>query len=307
MRKNVKTYILVAVLALSCYAAAAQTALPFLRIDRNPVSSGMAAAGKASLSSPAWAAFGNSAVIPFAPGKVNAGLSYESWAPAGAKTSNIDAGVSFKAGEKFGLSLGFASGTGAAFTRTDDAGNITGEVSPRDLIVGGGFGLKFGGNFGAGANVRFASQSFDANKYSAVCADVFVLYRKDALGVSAGVSSLGTSVKGSSGEAYPLPASATVAADYTAAIAPGNELEAALDIDYFLAGGLAAALGLQYSYNDMVFVRAGYHYGGEGSVLPSYASLGAGFKYKFARLDVAWLTANEVIGNTLCVGLGLSF
>ena len=210
MRKNVKTYILVAVLALSCHAAAAQTALPFIRIDRNPVSSGMAAAGKASLSSPAWAAFGNSAVIPFAPGKVNAGLSYESWAPAGAKTSNIDAGVSFKAGEKFGLSLGFASGTGAAFTRTDDAGNITGEVSPKDLIVGGGFGLKFGGNFGAGANVRFASQSFDADKYSAVCADVFVLYRKDALGVSAGVSSLGTSVKGSSGEAYPLPASLPV-------------------------------------------------------------------------------------------------
>ena len=307
MRNGFKTYIFIAMLALCCQAAAAQTALPFIRIDRDPVTSGMAAAGKASLSSPAWSAFGNSAIIPFAPGKVNAGLSYEAWAPSGAKTSNIDAGVSFKAGEKFGLSLGFASGTGAAFTKTDDSGNISGEFKPKDLIVGAGFGLRFTETIGAGVNLRYASQSFDSDPYSAFGADVFVFYHKDALGVSAGVSSLGTSVKSVSGETYSIPASATLAADYSAELAPGNVLEGALDIDYFLAGGLAAALGAQYSYNDMIFIRAGYHYGGEGSVLPSYASLGAGFKYKFARLDVAWLTANEAVGNTLCVGLGLSF
>lgn len=307
MRKEVKTYILVAALALSCHAAAAQTALPFIRIERNPVSAGMAGAGKASLSSPSWASFSNSATLPFTPGKLDAGLSYEAWAPSGVRTSYLDAGVSFKAGSRAALSLGFASGTGEAYTLTDDAGNISGTVSPKDLLVGGGFGFKISESFGVGANVRYASQNYGSGSLSAISADAAVHYRKDALGVSAGVVSVGSSVKGASGETYLLPASAFLAADYIMAIAPSSTLEAALDIDYFLSGGLSAALGAQYSYNDMIFVRTGVHYGGEGSVLPTHVSLGAGFKYKFARLDVAWLTANEVIGNTLCVGLGLSF
>jgi len=57
----------------------------------------------------------------------------------------------------------------------------------------------------------------------------------------------------------------------------------------------------------MVFVRAGYHLGTDKAPLPSFATVGAGFKYAGFSLNVAYLTANNIIGNTLTFGLGVSF
>jgi len=57
----------------------------------------------------------------------------------------------------------------------------------------------------------------------------------------------------------------------------------------------------------MVFVRAGYHLGTDKAPLPSFATVGAGFKYAGFSLNVAYLTANNIIGNTLTFGLGVTF
>jgi hypothetical protein len=58
----------------------------------------------------------------------------------------------------------------------------------------------------------------------------------------------------------------------------------------------------------MVSVRAGYRYGGK-SVIPSYASVGAGFKLFGVSLDLAYLIASgdSPLQNTLTFGLGYSF
>ena len=84
-----------------------------------------------------------------------------------------------------------------------------------------------------------------------------------------------------------------------------------LDADYYFALGFAAALGVEYSYADMAFVRAGYNMGGE-AVLPSFASIGAGVKFAGVELNLAYLlgfsTLHSVAAkNTLSIGLGYSF
>jgi hypothetical protein len=101
--------------------------------------------------------------------------------------------------------------------------------------------------------------------------------------------------------------SATIAGAYTAAIDEQNRVDVALDADYFFTGGLGAALGLQYSYDDLILVRAGYHLGTDKAPLPSFATIGAGVKYSGFKLDVSFLTANPVIGNTLTIGVGVAF
>ena len=70
---------------------------------------------------------------------------------------------------------------------------------------------------------------------------------------------------------------------------------------------MTAAAGVQYSFRDMVFARAGYHYGADKAVLPSFASAGLGVKFFGVELNVAYLFASDALGGTMTFGLGYSF
>jgi hypothetical protein len=58
----------------------------------------------------------------------------------------------------------------------------------------------------------------------------------------------------------------------------------------------------------MISVKAGYKYGGK-SIIPSYASVGAGFRFAGVTLDFAYLMggASSPMKNTLSIGLGYRF
>ena len=102
------------------------------------------------------------------------------------------------------------------------------------------------------------------------------------------------------------------------------------DLDWFpVSGSLTAALGAEYGFQSRYFIRAGYHLAagrtgaggwtarGGSAVLPSFATLGAGLCLDRSalpflgrtslRLDLAWLTAHPVLGNTLQAGLGITW
>ena len=91
------------------------------------------------------------------------------------------------------------------------------------------------------------------------------------------------------------------------AISPGL-LEVLVDADCYFSGAFSAAAGASYTYNGMVSVRAGYRYGGD-SVIPSFASVGAGVKLFGVHLDAAYLIASgdSPLKNTFCIGIGYSF
>lgn len=86
-----------------------------------------------------------------------------------------------------------------------------------------------------------------------------------------------------------------------------NSLKLAGNFDYFLSGGVGAAAGGEFAFKDILFLRAGAHIGTGTSPLPTYLSLGSGVKFAGFHADFCWLTANEVIGNTLMVGIGYCF
>ena len=300
MKKTFKYLLALTLASLSCNFAYSQgeAAMPFLRFDRDPAAAALAGTGKSDY---------NPALIPFEDYKISAGISYMNWAPSAAKTSDINAAVSYKAGAKFGISAHFASDSGEPYDLTDDGGAVTGTFRPRNTVAGIGFGLAFGKTLSAGVNLRYASQSLSSSDtYKAFCSDIFLHWQKDALFVEGSVRSIGTPVKTSDGKKYPLPASAVVAAGYGLSLGK-SALDFGANAEYFFKGGPAAAVGVQYSFKDMIFARGGFHYGSKAAVLPTYASLGAGFKYKFIGIDLAWLTANKDLGNTLCLGLSLEF
>ena len=68
-----------------------------------------------------------------------------------------------------------------------------------------------------------------------------------------------------------------------------------------------ASAGAEYSILDIVDIRAGYHYGQNGTVLPTFASVGLGFEFFGVNLDAAYLISAGAMKNTFSVGLGYSF
>ena len=289
-------------------SARSAEALPFVRIVRDPVSAGMGFAGVASGSGTAYSSFRNSAVIPFSVERMAVGVSGQMWAPNGTKSTNLGLGAAFKAGKRFGVSIGGVYQQGDNYSIADESGNTTGTFKPKDMILNGGVGVKIIDNLAAGVNVRYASQKLSNDySYSAMAADIFLTYRLADLNITAGISSLGSSIKSESGDFFRLPASATVGADWSKALTGSHGLRLAADVDCFFSGNIAAAAGAEYSFRNMLFARAGYHYGTEDAVLPSFATIGLGVRFFGISLDVAYLTANDVLGNTLTFGLGYRF
>lgn len=295
---------------LCCAVASAQgtEALPFIRIDRNPVSAGMGFAGAASTSATAYSSFRNSAVIPFSAKTMDLGFNYQGWAPSGVKNTNLNFGGAYKLSEKMGFSIGGAYQMGQEYDIFDASGHAKGSFKPSDMVINAGVGFLLTESLSLGVNARYASQGLaDGVSLSAFCADAFLLYRMGGVNMTAGISSIGSSVKGDDGASYKLPASATLGVDWSTTFSDVHGIELAADADYFLSGNIAAAFGAQYGYNDLFFLRAGLHVGTGNAVLPTFVTLGAGVKFSGISINLAYLTANEVIGNTITAGIGYSF
>lgn len=296
------------IVAAGSVSAQESAALPFVRLDRDPVSAGMGFAGAASTAETAYSAFRNSSVIPFSDKKMEVGISGQSWAPDGVESTNINFGTAFKAGNIVGFSFGAAYQAGEEYSVYNESGSAKGTYTPSDLVISVGTGIKILKCLSFGADFRYASQSLSTdNSCSAFAADAFLTYNSSHLGATAGLSSFGSSVKSESGESFSLPTSVTAGVYYKTGESAAGRLDVAVDADYFLSGDLTAAAGLQYSFKNFVFLRAGYHYGSESAVLPSFATLGLGLRYRGVSLDFAYLTANELIGGSMTFGLGFRF
>ncbi len=285
-------------------------ALPFIRIVRDPASGAMGFAGVASSSSIAYSSFSNPAMIPFFDKTGDIAFSYQNWAPDGVKSSNFNLGAGFKLFDgRLGFGFGGAFQNGEKYDTFNEAGVMTGSYTPNDMQINLGASSLITKELSFGINLRYAKQSLshDNASYETVATDMFLAYRLNEFNFTAGLSSLGSSVKSASDEDFTIPTSATLGAEWHRTLTKEHGIKAVADFDYFFSGSVTAGLGAQYSWKDMIFIRTGYHFGSDKAVLPSFLTLGGGIKHKRIRLDAAWLTGNDAIKNSLSLGLGIMF
>ena len=303
---NVKRTITSAVMLLAAVTMmtaqeGGKAALPFTRIDRNPRTGGMAGAGMASVSQPgAYSAFRGAAALPFLKGTADGALSLQLWEPANEvdKTTNIQGGAALHFGS-FGVAIG------GAF----QGGVPVGGYTPSDRLVGLGLSYAMGSRISVGLNARYAAQSFAQNaSVNGFSADLTVLGRiTESLSATLGVCTLGSSVIASDGTPFGQPSYVLLGIDWISTFSQVNTVELALDAEYNFDGTFGAAIGAEYAYKRMVFVRAGYRAAAQYAVIPSHLALGLGFQYAGFRLDASFLTASPLLGNTLHVGIGYTF
>lgn len=296
MKKYILSSLVAALLPIILFAQESP-ALPFLRIDRSAITSAM---GGADALSPLY----NPAAVPFRGSDV--AFSYQGWAPGGVKSTNLNLLGVIRAGKRIGIHFLGAYQQGKEYIQYDHMGAGKATFDPLDLVVGAGLGFAFTDFLSFGLNVKFAQSSIaPETKISAISGDAFVMFSRKGFNSTVGVASLGTPVK--SGDAsFGLPTSAKVGVGYDAKFGT-SAIFVEADADIFFIGGVGAALGTQYGWNDMVFVRAGFHLGTGQCPLPTYASVGLGGKFMGIHIDVSYLLANRALANTLCVGLGYSF
>lgn len=275
---------------------ASNEALGFSAFDYSPVSLSMAGASLTDTSSVAYSVFGNPSMLPLSTKKMDVSFSYMNLTPSTYKTNNFSLGASGRF-KNFGVALGFAYSACPA---------VVDKFQEKDMLLGLGLAYRFADFISLGVNGKYAMQTFSSkNSYGAFIADIYLGGKVKGFGYSLGVNALGSKVK-SGKNSYSLPASLVLGLGYDALIGKKNAIGAHVDADYYFSKTFAAAIGLQYSFKDMLFVRGGYRIGGK-SVVPSYGSAGLGFKIKGFHIDAAYLFGQSAFKNTFCVGLGYCF
>ncbi|MBP5690417.1 MAG: PorV/PorQ family protein [Bacteroidales bacterium] len=302
---------LISILVSGAFAVSAVfaqgTALPFIRMDRNPVTAGLAGAGSAMVTPwTAYSSFSNPAVAAFSATKFDIGLNYGMWAPKSSDLTIFGGGVGFKPIEGLVISAGAVMQNWPEMELYSPTGTPDGTFTPREMLFSLGAGYAILPNVSVGANVHYASEQLGEgsnNSVSAICGDVFAAYSTGPLQVSAGIAALGGKVDGK----YDLPTSAKLAGAYMIPFEKVHSITLVADADYYFSGDAGVSAGLQYAYDGLAFLRAGYRYATDGAPVPTHLAVGGGISYQGLRVDISYITLSEIIGGSLSLGLAYSF
>lgn len=326
MRKIILTFALALGISSAVFAqdetvhASAAAALQSLAVPHNPSADAFGGAGLLSTSSTAFSALSNAAATPFASGLGDVAFSYQLWNPSG--NNFIDFGGSFNIKDKVGIGFAASIGLGKPFDLMNDLGKVSGAFTPKNYQIGLGVSYRFVEWVSIGANFKVAGENImpkETEGYKAPVAfasDIFVMGQYSGVKAAVGVSNIGTKVKDASGNKFSVPSSLAFSVGYDNVFAEKHRVEAYFKGDCYLLGKgvdkgdlFCCGFGAGYTWNDMVSVKGGYHYGKNTSVVPSFATVGLGVKFYGVHIDATYFAAGKgsPMANSISVGLGYCF
>lgn len=303
--RNIIAIAAVVLLSVSSYVSDAQT-LPSLMLHQDPSSVAMGMTGVAS-DPGAYALQNNVAAVSLAQNAFDGQIGMGMWQPDYADLKTIGAGAMYRLG-KLGFALDMKMLQMPSYSGVSGSGSDIrdSEFSPSEMNLAVGASYAFVDCLSAGITLRYTGSKLAADASAAVFgADVSLYYSKEALSAGISINNIGTKVRYSE-TAYPQPMMAKIGAGYDLDLGT-SALAFTAEADVIFKGGIMAGAGCEYSFKDMVYARAGYHYGNSVNSVPSYASAGLGLCVFGAQLNFAYLFASPVLANTMCVSLGYSF
>ncbi len=240
--------------------------------------------------------------------------------------SHFNLAAYYSLSERYAISVYGQGSLGNKRMEADLYGNALGMFQPYEYTVGAGFAAEIIDGFAIGLNAKMVNSTRMSDKWLATlpgyknayafAADLSLMYTIQGFRVAAGVNNIGTKIKYSSNENYKgsdLPTAVRLGFGY------GKEwekhsLDATLQADYLIFHSeFYAGVGAEYGFNDMLFVRGGYHFSQNAvNCLPQYASAGLGVKFFGINLDLAYMipfgTGNsDTFNNTFMISLGWTF
>lgn len=243
--------------------------------------------------------------VSYLPGnnKVDASAFFGIWAPGTASNTIVGADVRFRLGSKLSFCLGGKDFIDKPYEIINDKGASVGAYKPYDMVFSLGAGYDITDAITAGAILHTVSSSIaEKANGGAFFADVYGAYKGNGWTAALALRNLGTKIN-YGGEDNALPALVALNGSWS----PVSGLKIAAEADYLFNEALMAGAGAEYCIANIVFVRAGYHYGDAQKALASFASLGLGAQFAGIRLDASWLFASKNLGDSILVTLGYAF
>lgn len=303
--KHIST-ITVSLLITLTSSAQSWSALPWTRTGRGAADLSMAGSASMSENNMSWSSFNNAAMIPFCSDKMSVEAGYMRLNPT--RTNYVNAGFAYNIKGKTGVAAGISYGLDPAYDIYNESGKVQGKFSPGQIMLNAGASYRFIACLSLGINAHYMMQTLATGvSLSAFGTDAVLMGRFSDFSVSAGAINVGTPVKGADGKKYNLASSVKIAGMFDKVLASKHGIQINIDADYYFSNAVSTAAGAQYGWNDMIFIRAGYRYSTAGCVIPSFASVGLGGKFRGVRIDVAYLLASDALHNTLNATVGYSF
>jgi len=225
--------------------------------------------------------------------------------------------VGYKFANRHAAFAGFRYAGGLKLKGYDMLGEPTKDYQPYNWTIDLGYAYMIGNGFSAYAvgNVIFSHLSKNA------IGGAFTIgasYHKSTttagnksanLMLDAKVGAIGPQLDYGNGNKTTMPTYVAAGGSLTVDVADKHQVGGAWSTRYFFRPSeyktLMLGAGLEYTYNKMVSLRAGYEYGDRNL---SHFTMGAGFKYGGLRLNGAYMLKTVNAGSSYCtIGLGYDF
>lgn len=312
-------HIIIACVALLCTMQARAQGQDLSVLAANP-DARTAAMGNAAVAAEGMYLYNNPSVFLCANKKFSADASasiYEKTEGYEGTFGLYTATVGHKFANRHAAFAGFRYAGGLKLKGYDMLGEPTKDYQPYNWTIDLGYAYMIGNGFSAYAvgNVIFSHLSKNA------VGGAFTIgasYQKSTttagnksanLMLDAKVGAIGPQLDYGNGNKTTMPTYVAVGGALTVDVADKHQVGGAWSTRYFFRPSeykvLMLGAGLEYTYNKMVSLRAGYEYGDRNL---SHFTMGAGFKYGGLRLNGAYMLKTANAGSSYCtIGLGYDF
>ena len=272
----------------------------------------------------AFSIYDNASKAAFSEKRLEAGFQYSPWAKN--LTDGMDrdnlllnfAGYySLNASHKLLLGVSHFTLGGNKMFEMDDQGNVIGdELKPKFFTISAGYAGKLSDEWGLGAVLNYSMLNLGVgDKISALSVDLSATRRwnfssADYLDISARAAGWGGAL--SQGSDYKLPGYLTVSGLYNKSFQEKHTLRTGVDLGVrcLNESTFKASAGLEYIFNETLFLRGGYSFNSTDNEENGFASFGAGLRvFKTVQVDASYLLAGDEspLKNTFMVGLNVMF
>ena len=302
-----KKSIVISIVALiaPCFSLSAQSpAFDDLRLTGDPVAYSMGGATLSARNSSAWTTDGNAALLPLSSITGDARLTYQSTDAYG---SIVNLGASYKFG-RLAIAAGGSYGNYkeriVSYTTTGGLGD---SFRPNNMKFGLGAGYAFTKCFSVGAACQYLSDKYASDEsFTGISAAVFAAMKFGDFKLGAGVKNLGSQIEDVNSVKYSQASAVNVGGLWSHDFGKHN-LAADVEVEKYFKDGFASLAGVAYTYDGILSLRGGYHYGDGLQAQPSFASMGVGLAIGGIYIDFAYLFGNDTLKSTALVGVGLNF
>ena len=227
------------------------------------------------------------------------------------------AAVGYKFAHRHAAFAGFRYAGGLKLKGYDMLGEPTKDYKPYNWTIDLGYAYMLGNGFSAYVmgNIIFSHLSKNAIGGAFT---VGASYQKSTttagnksanLMLDAKVGAIGPQLDYGNGNKTTMPTYVAAGGSLTVDVADKHQVGGAWSTRYFFRSSeykvLMLGAGLEYTYNKMVSLRAGYEYGDRNL---SHVTMGAGFKYGGLHLNGAYMLKTADAGSSYCtIGLGYDF